>query len=324
MKVFESFLANYLEEYIAYRKSLGFADKTLRARLAKFDSYAKDFASRADDLTPSFFLQWRNQLSGNPKTLNQVLCALRGLLQFLVRRTYLDDNPAKDIPGFAEYAYIPFIFSIAQTDKLLTSIESNIRRHPAYFLQDLATYVAMVLLARCGLRLSEPLRLKCSDYRKQENTIYIEKTKFNKDRLIPVPDSVAGCIHNYLRVRQTLCPDTVTDALLISGNGQPISERQVYAAFHTAVDHIGICCPKKIIANTVFANPTPHSLRHSFAVNTLVRVKERGQSPQYALPVLSAYMGHSKYRYTAVYLKVVDAKHRQALVDFSISKQNEI
>ncbi|MDL1985079.1 MAG: hypothetical protein LWX54_12995 [Deltaproteobacteria bacterium] len=65
-------------------------------------------------------------------------------------------------------------------------------------------------------------------------------------------------------------------------------------------------------------------MRHSFAINTLKRIKQQGKSPQNALPILAVYLGHRKYRYTAVYLKVVDAEHRQGLVDFAISRQEEI
>ena len=78
------------------------------------------------------------------------------------------------------------------------------------------------------------------------------------------------------------------------------------------------------MVNTTFGAPTPHSLRHSFAINTLKRLKQRGESSQKALPVLSAYMGHRKYRYTAVYLKVLDAEQRQGLVDFAILRQEDI
>jgi integrase len=74
----------------------------------------------------------------------------------------------------------------------------------------------------------------------------------------------------------------------------------------------------------VFGHPTPHSLRHSFAVNTLKAAKERGQDPQKVLPVISAYMGHSKYRYTALYLKVLDAERRSGFVDFAISHLEDI
>jgi hypothetical protein len=47
-------------------------------------------------------------------------------------------------------------------------------------------------------------------------------------------------------------------------------------------------------------------------------VRLRGGSAQNALPILAAYMGHSDYRYTMKYLKVIDAGQRKALVDFSI------
>jgi integrase/recombinase XerD len=40
--------------------------------------------------------------------------------------------------------------------------------------------------------------------------------------------------------------------------------------------------------------------------------------------VLATFMGHRKYRYTAVYLKVLDAEKRQQLVDFSIKAQKDI
>ncbi len=70
------------------------------------------------------------------------------------------------------------------------------------------------------------------------------------------------------------------------------------------------------ILRTFFAPPTPHSLRHSFAVNTLKQIKERGDCPQHALPVLAAYMGHLIYKYTAKYLKFIDAEQRQELLDF--------
>ena len=68
----------------------------------------------------------------------------------------------------------------------------------------------------------------------------------------------------------------------------------------------------------IFNPPTPHSLRHSLAVNTLIKIKTRGESPQYALPILAAFLGHSVYKHTAVYLRVADALSRKRLFDFSL------
>lgn len=131
-------------------------------------------------------------------------------------------------------------------------------------------------------------------------------------------------IENYLSVRKTFLCDDQNPYLLAGQKQKAISTNQIYRLFHQSVKDIGLDQPRRIIADTTFGSPTPHSLRHSFAINTLKRIKALGKSPRDALPVLAAYMGHRKYRYTAVYLKVLDAEQRHGLVDFAISAQKEI
>ena len=93
--------------------------------------------------------------------------------------------------------------------------------------------------------------------------------------------------------------------------------------FRNSLQKIGLDQGRQVIGNMNFSQPTPHSLRHAFAVNTLIRIKKKGQSPQRALPVLAAYMGHSEYKYTSVYLKVADAQSRKNLVDFSLWQKSK-
>jgi len=176
--------------------------------------------------------------------------------------------------------------------------------------------MAIVLLARCGLRIGEPLRLKLNDYRFDEKTIYIEKTKFKKDRLIPLPQSVAVELENYLAARRGLLGNVVNNYLLANYAARGLNDNRVRTVFHRAVSDIGLAQTRQIIGNVNISSPTPHSLRHAFAVNTLNRVKKRGGSAQNALPVLAAYMGHSEYKHTIKYLKFIDAQQRLGLVDF--------
>lgn len=324
MKPFNSFLASRLEEYIVYRKSSGFSTKTLRSTLRPFDRYVA--ANTVDQIvpTPSFFLSFRSDLKGSPGSKNGILLATRGFFKYLVHLGCYEKNPMRDIPPFRENAYMPFIFSPGQVDRLLCVIQRKIRKNHQHFLNDLSVYIAMVLYGRCGLRLSEPLRLSLDHYRGKDKTIYIEKTKFNKDRLIPVPRNAAGEIDNYLAVRARFTEVGLNPWLLPGRKGKGMSANRIYKAFHPAVRDIGIDQPRRIVGNTTFNSPTVHSFRHSFAINTLKRIRDQGRSTQNALPVLSAYMGHTKYRYTAVYLKYIDAEHRQNLVDFSIHHQEDI
>jgi integrase len=125
-------------------------------------------------------------------------------------------------------------------------------------------------------------------------------------------------IDNYLSVRKALKARDPNPYLLAGKNQGPLKDEQIRNVFRKALKEIGLDQRRRVIGNVNFSRPTPHSLRHSFAVNTLMKIKERGQSPQRALPVLAAYMGHSEYRYTSVYLRVADAQSRKNLVDFSL------
>ena len=137
--------------------------------------------------------------------------------------------------------------------------------------------MAIVLLARCGLRIGEPLRLKLNDYRFDDKTIYIEKTKFKKDRLIPLPQSVAIELENYLAARRCLLANVDNKYLLANSTGRGLNDNRVRTVFHRAVSDIGLEQPRQIIGNLNISCPTPHSLRHSFAVNTLSRCQKTGR-----------------------------------------------
>ena len=321
MKPFESFLAPQLEKYMAYRQSLGYSKNPSISWLKIFDRYLK---SRKVDqqilLQPSFFLELRANLKVEQQIVNKVISATRIFFQYLIRKGYYTENPLRDVPPLQSRSFIPFVFSPEETDQLLVSVCKRIRKNQGYFLMDMALYLAIVLLARCGMRISEPIRLLYSHYRSDDGTIYIEKTKFRKDRLIPVPKDVLPEIENYLAVRKSLCPDDQNPCLLAGRNRQTLRDNQIRSTFHQAVKDININKPKQFIGDITFGPPTPHSLRHSFAINTLKRIRERGGSLQHALPVLAAYMGHLKYQHTGAYLKVSDAKHLAGLIEFAKSQ----
>ena len=177
-----------------------------------------------------------------------------------------------------------------------------------------------IVLARCGMRIKEPLRLLRHHYRAQEGTVYIERTKFRKDRLIPVPKAVLIEIENYLAARNALCSADQNPYLLAARRQRPLNDDHIRAAFHQTVENIALKRPKQTMGNITFGAPVPHSLRHAFAINTLNRTTARGIPAQQVLPVLAAYMGHRKYQYTAAYLKVKHAKDVAGLIEFTKSQ----
>jgi len=119
-------------------------------------------------------------------------------------------------------------------------------------------------------------------------------------------------------VRKSLLPHDDNPYLLAGRKQKPLTDQQVGYLFRKILKDIDFYQPKRVIGNMNFIQPTPHSLRHSFAINTLCNIKERGDCPGDALHILSAYLGHSKYHYSSVYLKVANAKSRKNLLDFTL------
>ena len=316
MSRFESFLAPQFEDYMLYRHNLGYDTYGLRWALGVLDGHLVSERAGPQDLTPAFFLCLQSRLKTQSKTINRLMSTTRMFFQYLLRNEYFQDNPLKDIPRLTEEQFIPFIFAPAQIDALLDAVCCRLRQNARHFVKELGIYLIVLLLARCGMRICEPLRLKVHHFRADENTLYIEKTKFKKDRLIPIPRSVAAEINNYLAVRRSLWGADDNPCLLAAGKQKGFYDELIRRRFHQAVADIGLKRARQTIGNTNIGAPTPHSLRHSFAVNTLARIRSQGKSAQHALPVLAAYLGHSEYKHTAKYLKVLDADHRHHLVNF--------
>jgi integrase/recombinase XerD len=324
MKPFESVLNSELEDFIAYRKGLGYRDRQIRSPLRFFDKYLQKQADPSSIWNPHFYLDFRKEIGDEPSTVNSTLSAVRCFFEYLKRKDHHLNNPLKDVPGLQRQPFIPFIFSPEQVDMLLDKLCGRIRRHTQRaFLKDFSEYLVILLLARCGMRISEPLHLKLTDYRPDEKTIYIEKTKFRKDRLIPVPLSVARQIDNYLSCRAALIEHDINPYLFIGGMRKRLGDHRIRVVFHSAVRQIGIDSPRKVIGDTIFGKPTPHSLRHSFAIYTLRSAIARKQSSRNVLPVLAAYLGHTEYRHTMKYLRVVDAESRTRLLNFAETRRDE-
>ena len=117
-------------------------------------------------------------------------------------------------------------------------------------------------MAKCGLRISEPLRILVTHYCQNEGTIYIEKTKFQNDRLIPAPKSVLFEIEKYLKMRHSIDIKKKNPHLLVGKKQKPLTANLIYSVFHQAVKDIGINETKRKIGNMTFGSPTPHCLRH--------------------------------------------------------------
>ena len=157
MKNFESFLAPQLDEYLDYRQSLGFKTDITSYHLRILDQYLRRTNAEWSSLQPFFFLEMRALLINEARSVNRILSSVRVFFNFLLRREYVTENPLQDIPPLKENNIVPFVFSPTQIDQLLAAASDSLRKSKRYFLTGLGKYMALLLLARCGMRISEPI-----------------------------------------------------------------------------------------------------------------------------------------------------------------------
>jgi len=146
------------------------------------------------------------------------------------------------------------------------------------------------LLASCGLRISEALSLKVEDI--TSDGLLIRETKFRKTRMVPMHESTAGALKEYLGWRQKV--GGANGHLFVSPQGEPFIYQTVCRNFLKLLRATGIRGGK--------GQPGPrlHDLRHTATVRSL----EACPPDQVAnhMLALSTYLGHSKLANTYWYI----------------------
>jgi len=149
------------------------------------------------------------------------------------------------------------------------------------------------LLASTGLRSGEVVSLDRGDVDLTNGVVLVRKTKFRKDRLIPVHPTTQAALRRYARERDTVFPRPKGEAFFLSSRGCRLSATGLQSNFAKARKLAGLDNGKPL---------RPHDLRHRFAVTRLRLWHQQRADAQALLPILATYLGHANYSDTACYL----------------------
>jgi integrase len=160
--------------------------------------------------------------------------------------------------------------------------------------------IALILLFCCGLRRGELLRLRLAQFDPGQSLLQIEATKFHKSRLVPLSDSVARELQDYLELRRRRHLATEINSCLIWSRRRP----EPPVNYEGAGLSLGWRCLCRAVGvlDERGCPPRLHDLRHGFAVNALQRWYAKGDDVQSKLPHLAAYLGHVSPASTHYYL----------------------
>jgi integrase len=156
------------------------------------------------------------------------------------------------------------------------------------------TYGAFFSLLACtGLRTSEAIHLRYGDI--TPDGLVIRNSKFRKSRLVPIHETARAGLERYLEERRPYAP--LDDHVFVSLRRKPLIIKDVETAFRAIAKAIGLPCLP------VRPWPTPHSLRHSFAVRSLESCPDGRDHITKHMLALSTYLGHGNVAHTYWYLE---------------------
>ena len=134
------------------------------------------------------------------------------------------------------------------------------------------------------MRVGEALGLARDDVDLGAGVITIRQAKFDRSRLVPLHPTTTGALRHYASERDHLCPRPASRTFFISSAGTALTRSGVGKTFRQITTAMG--------SRTAAVHPRVHDLRHSFAVNCLIRWQQFGVSVDERIGVLSAYLGH--------------------------------
>ena len=294
--LFLSTLAVSIEGYIAEKRALGYKFEVGLDMLKRFDSFVHSRGLTEAVLTKQLVVDWTGRKPNETvATQCRRISLLRGLAEYMNRVGCSAYVCPRSMVTVDRSTYTPYIFSndeIKRIFEVCDNYKPNIYTPNRHLILPLL----MRMLYGCGLRISEAINLTMQDVDLNQGSLYIHNTKFNKERLLPMADSLTERCREYWK---TIDIGKIGNPFFFpSPFGGHYSERAIYCLFREVlrqarISHLGRG-----------KGPRIHDLRHVFAVNCLKKWVLDGKDINNCLPYLSAYLGHEDIRGSQRYLRL--------------------
>lgn len=274
-----------VNDYLAYRSSLGFELRMESGTLRDFAKYA-DRNGAHDSLTIALAVEWAATSNrSTPITWGRRLEAVRGFTQYWQRF-----NPASEVapPGWfgpAHRRLVPHIYSEAEIVALMAA---TTQLTPPDGLRPATCRTIFGLLASTGLRISEAINLTRDDVDLTTAVLMIRAAKSHKSRLVPFDSSVADALRAYAHVRdKQLVRATGSDRFFLFDNGRPPDQSAIRYALRD------LCERLDWQPQGDYKHHRLQDMRHSFIVHSIKRFYEQGVEIDHSVAALATYVGHA-------------------------------
>lgn len=207
------------------------------------------------------------------RTINRKISSLKSYYRFLMKAEQIESSPLAKHKALKIPKKVQVPFSVKEITAVMTNFDD---KNDFVALRD---RLIIELLYSTGIRRIELINIELADVNLSGKTIKV-LGKRNKERFIPLLDSVIGSLRNYLLLRkENAKADT---ALFITEKGNKLYETLVYRVINSYFS--GVSSKEK---------KSPHILRHSFATHLLNEGAD--------LNSVKELLGHSSLASTQVY-----------------------
>ena len=286
-----SALASHLEDYLRLRRALGHQLADAARLLPRFVAYLD--AAEQRTITVDVALAWVTQPDADPfsSVWMRRMTAVRGFARHMSGVDPATQIPPLGLVTFRRSWRQPFIYTAADIVALMDEV-SRVIPTPLRA----ATFQTMIgLLAATGMRVGEAIALRRDDIDWADGVITVRAAKFNKHRELPLDTTTTDALRAYAATRERVVPDPPGPTFFVSRRGTAVIYADFGAKFREIVTSSGVGAGSPV-------RPRIHDVRHSFAVDTLVRWHREGRDVGALLPRLSTYLGHLAPGHTYWYL----------------------
>ncbi|MFI6368825.1 tyrosine-type recombinase/integrase [Nocardia sp. NPDC050630] len=267
------------EDYLELRRSLGFGLIVPGRQVLQFADYLDRLG--ATRVTPELAIEWATQAAGTAAYYQWLrLSAVRGFAHYLHGIDPAHQVPTADLLPRDYHRPTPYLLSAADITSLIAATATLRPELHA------ATYRTLIgLLAVTGMRPSEALTMDTANVDLREGILTV-RGKYDKTREILIHPSTITELADYTALRDRTFPCRTDTSFFVSLRGTALNKRRVHYVFTRLATRAGL------LPHSPRCRPVLTSLRHSFAVATLISWYHDGVDIDAHMPLLSTWMGH--------------------------------
>ena len=286
--------AEVAQEFIQYKRSTGFKYADEPKCLSRFCRFSEEQGVTEIKISRSLAEKWTAPRAGeSEKSRSHRITCIRQFAIYLNNLGY-DAYIVPEVKGLNHSSFVPYIFTHEQIAAVIKAADETEPKEAARNMH-LALPVIFRILYGCGLRVSEVVGLRCRDVNLKDGILTIREAKTDRDRYIPLSDSVKEACISYA---DKIWWEKDSDFFFPAPDKTMLSPRTVCQRYRRYLEAAGISHGGK------GQGPRLHDVRHTFAVHVLQKWIREEADLTAMLPILSTYMGHKTIRSTARYLRL--------------------